>query len=178
MKEINYKKLNIFSLKTLKNQKSPLYNQTMDWIKSMKEKKDGENGNEFSKWIKTNLNNNPPFDTYILVQNNNLVLGTASIISTNQCVGKQINIEGIWLGGVNIHRDYRNQGLGNILIDFIDNSINLLAKKNKKIYTLNLFSKNPIAISMYEKRKFTKLKNLFINHKNHKNEVYSKKYKN
>lgn len=176
MVEINYNQLSIISLRGLKNKKSPLYSQTMNWVKSMEEERDGENGNDFCKWIETNLDNKLPFDTYVLVQNQDLVLGTASIVPDDQCVGKQLNITGIWLGGVNIHRNYRGKGLGNVLVDFVDQNMKKLVEADKKSYVLNLFSRNPIAILMYKKRGFRKLENLVVNHAGHENEVYSKGY--
>lgn len=141
----------------------------------MEQERDGEDGAQFHEWVEDNLKNDKPFDSYILVQDDR-VLGTGSIVPDDHCVGKQLKMEGIWLGGVNVHRDYRRHGLGNILVDHIEGVLGNLARKEKKPRIVNLFSRNPVAVRMYEKRGFKRVEGAVVQHVGSENLVYSKTY--
>lgn len=165
------------SLRELKRDNSPLYSQTIEWVKAMDQELDGETGSEFREWIERNLNeNDPPFDTFILYDSvEDIVLGTASIVPDDQCVGEQLKIPGVWLGGVNIKREDRNQGLGNILLDHLEVYLQRVADELGEL-RINLFARNPIAIEMYRKRGFGQLDGLVVSHAGEPNQVFSKIY--
>jgi len=160
-------------LKDLKKNKYSVYLKTIDWIKNLTTKLDYEEGSVFLKFVKRNIKLPNPFQVFI-AYNSYMedIVGIASLIPDDQDVGKEYKLNGIWLGGVNIKREYRNKGYGKKFIKNID--IYLKNLENKPI-RVNLFSNNPIAIHMYEKIGF-KYSGLDVLRGGKHNKIYSKNY--
>lgn len=136
-------------LKDLKEHNRSIYLKTISWIKSLTVELDYEEGNAFSKFVKRNIKLPYPFEVFVAYSSSiDDVIGIASLIPDDQQAGKELNLDGIWLGGVNIRRDYRNKGYGKKLIENIDRYLNTLENKPLRV---NLFSNNPIAIHLYKK---------------------------
>ena len=170
-------KVIIYSLKELKIKKNYLYGKTINWIKSMKIEKDGEDGIRFLKWIKTNLQRKIPFCTYIAIVNNNPV-GTVSIIPDDQTVGKKNKIHGIWIGGWNVKKSHRKKGIGKKLISHVYEKLKKYSKNKKKIQ-INFFTNNSITIEKVAKKYgFSQVKGIKIKHHGKDNFIYTKLLKN
>jgi len=153
--------------------KAAIYLKTIEWIKKLTIKLDNEEGSAFLKFVKQNLKLPDPYQVFIIYnQSIDDVVGIASLIPDDQGVGKECNISGIWIAGVNIKREYRNKGYGNKLIENVDKYLNNLSDKPIRI---NLFSNNPIAIRVYEKIGF-KYSGLEVLRMGKINKIYSKRY--
>jgi RimJ/RimL family protein N-acetyltransferase len=140
--------IQFLDLKKLRQEKSPLVNKTLEWIRTLTIEQDFENGSSFTRFVESNLELDYPYTVFILFDSShNEVVGIASIIPDDQDVGKEFNLEGIWIGGVNIRREYRGAGYGKILFKNIDDYLNSIEKP----FRANLFVNNPIALKIYEK---------------------------
>jgi RimJ/RimL family protein N-acetyltransferase len=160
-------------LKILKKENNQLYFRTIEWIKNLTIDLDHEDGNFFVKFVEKNIELPTPFQVFIAYDRSiNDIVGIASLIPDDQNVGKKLKLKGIWLGGVNIKREYRNKGYGKKLITYIDEYLKNLKDKPIKV---NLFSNNPIAIRLYEKVGF-KYSGLEVQRGEKNNKIYSKDY--
>lgn len=143
-------------------------------MSSLSEDLDCEDGRLFISFIKKNLKQPLPYDVFVMYdQMQNMVIGTASLIPDDQSVGKRYGLDGIWLGGVNIRRERRNQGYGTRLIRSFDSYVKNLETKPIRV---NLFSDNPVAIKIYEKFGFI-YSGLDVIVKGKINKIYYKSYK-
>ncbi|OIO62773.1 hypothetical protein COT48_01945 [Candidatus Woesearchaeota archaeon CG08_land_8_20_14_0_20_47_9] len=176
MKKLQKKDINFFSLKELKNKKSELYNNTIEWLLHMKEESDGKAGPSFSRWIKKNLMREHPFDTYIIVEREyNRIIGIGSILPDDQSVGKELKIPGIWIGGIYIKKEDRGRGAGSLLVQHLISRIQEASKNNNTIIRVNLFAHNPIAQHIYKKLGFIKIDDLTVYRDGFNCEVYYRK---
>ncbi len=165
--------IQFFLLKEIKESKKFIYLKVINWIKNLKPELDYEDWRVFWEFVKQNIKLEYPFQVFIIYNKSlNDVIGIASLIPDDQNVGKELNLKGIWLGWVNIKREYRNMGYGKKLLENIDNYLNNLINKPIQV---NLFSNNPIAIYLYEKIGF-KYSGLKILREWKNNRIYSKIY--
>ena len=157
----------------LKKQNQIMYNKTIDWIKTLTPELDFENGKSFTQFVQGNLELDYPFSVFILYNPKlQKVLGIASIVPDDKDVGKENNLDGIWIAGVNIRRNYRNKGCGKALFKSIDDYLSSLELNSRRV---NLFVNNPIALRMYEKFGFKQTGIKVIRH-DKENSVCSKYY--
>lgn len=157
----------------LKDTSTELFNQTVDWLKSLTKEVDFENGEKFAQFVQRNAQLEKPLGAFILYSEiDNKIIGVISLINDDQNVGKENNLKGIWIAGVQIHRDFRGKGYGNELFNHIDQYLNDLDIEN---FHVNLFTNNPIAMKLYEKYGFKKT-GLEIEKHNELETVFSKIY--
>ncbi|CAF3580656.1 unnamed protein product [Rotaria sp. Silwood1] len=77
------------------------------------------------------------------------IIATGSIVRDDRDMGKKLSLaEAIWIGGINVHRDFRGQGIGIILFAYIDNYIQKMIKTN---ITVDLFTNNLKAKHIYKR---------------------------
>ncbi len=157
----------------LKDAPTELFNQTIDWLKSLTKEFDFENGEKFAQFVQHNTQLEKPLGSFILYsENNNKVVGVISLVSDDQNVGKENNMEGIWIAGVQIHRNFRGKGYGNELFNHTDQYLNDLNIENLHV---NLFTNKPIAMKLYEKYGFIKT-GLQVEKHNELETIFSKIY--
>jgi RimJ/RimL family protein N-acetyltransferase len=156
----------------LKKQDHTILDKTIDWVRTFTPELDYETGAQFVTFLKTNLEFQYPFTVFILYDSaSQNIIGTLSIIPDDQGVGKEFNLDGIWLAGVMIKRELRNKGYGTTLMKCVDRYLSKLDKPLR----VNLFVCNPVALSLYEKFGFKKIGLKVIRHSK-ENEVCSKYY--
>ena len=174
MSNIKAGDVELYSLKELRSKNQPLYELSLGWIKSMRRKINGENGESFVKWILVNIERNEPFDTYVLFyRKKEEVIAIGSIVPDDQNTGKFHKLKGIWIGGINVKNNYRGKGVGNILVRNIVDLIHNYTIKIRTDIKINLFSNNPIAIHIYRKYGFKRNNKVTVYHNREKNYVYS-----
>ncbi|CAF1945907.1 unnamed protein product [Rotaria magnacalcarata] len=153
--------LNDFDVVTFKCLKSDSERciSAKNWILSMSEPIDEENGVSFWQWIEENdelstKNQNNLMNTFFLFFHNqpNQAVATGTIASDDQDMGKILSLEQVvWIGGINIHRDFRGHGIGGILFAYIDNYIQQMIKTG---ITVCLFTQNAKAKHIYKRFAF------------------------
>lgn len=84
--------------------------------------------------------------------NNNKLVGTTGLYSMKS---EPENVG--WLGWFCVHPDYRNKGIGNLLLDFIENYSRKENKAYLKLYTADVDSMKQAQI-LYEKRNYKIIK--------------------
>lgn len=157
----------------LKTAPIELFNQTINWLKSLTKEIDFEHGEKFALFIQKNSQLEKPLGLFILYSEiDNKVVGVISLVSDDQNVGSEHNLDGIWIAGVQIHRDFRGKGYGNELFNYIDQYISDLGIEN---FNVNLFTNNSIAMKLYEKYGFKKI-GLEVEKHNELETVFSKVY--
>ncbi|CAF5129831.1 unnamed protein product, partial [Rotaria sp. Silwood1] len=117
---------------------------------------DKENGIDFWHWIEKNdelsmKDQNNITNTFFFFFHNkpNQIVATGSIVRDDRDMGKKLSLaEAIWIGGINVHRDFRGQGIGIILFAYIDNYIQKMIKTN---ITVDLFTNNLKAKHIYKR---------------------------
>lgn len=133
---------------------SPEAQSAVDWIKAMTPAEDGEDGPDFWQWISDNNTAVTPgsiYDTFLFLDNNTrTVVATASIVRDDRGVGTSYRIPGDWLGGVNVRREFRQCGIGKLVLQMVDARMHEWARNAKQDIKINLFTDNPIAVRMYE----------------------------
>ena len=125
----------------------------------MTDEQDNEHGPDYWSWIAYNdeLSKNDPIDllnTFVVFLRNetNRVVATGSIVMDDQEMGKHLHLhDAVWIGGINVHREFRGRGLGTILFACIDKHIR---EKIKKTTTVCLFTNNPGAKKIYKQYGF------------------------
>lgn len=135
---------------------SERYISAKNWIESMTEPIDTEDGIFFWKWIKEKnddlmVNQNNIINTFFLFFHNqpNQVLATGTIAKDDQNMGVILSLQhAFWIGGVNVHRDFRGQGIGGILFGYMDNYIQQMITKD---ITICLFTQNSKAKRIYQR---------------------------
>ena len=152
---------------------SQIYSQVLEWLGSMTSQIDDESASSFTTFVSQNLKRKHPYGVFVLYdQNESNVIGITSIVPDDQDVGKNNNLQGLWIAGVNIHRDYRHKGYGKILFTHVDSYLDSLQKKPVTVY---LFVSNPYAVKIYEQLGFEKTV-IEVFHHNKTNSIYKKKY--
>eukprot|EP01091_Cochliopodium_minus_P006154 TRINITY_DN16032_c0_g1_i1.p1 TRINITY_DN16032_c0_g1~~TRINITY_DN16032_c0_g1_i1.p1 ORF type:complete len:155 (-),score=25.58 TRINITY_DN16032_c0_g1_i1:124-588(-) len=134
-----------------KDAEENLRNRIFDWISSMKDMIDDEEGPEYKEFILNNLKSKNKDCSVLILSDKNRKepLGIACILEDDRDVGRNMEIKGLWIGGVNINRDHRGKGYGSFLINNLNHHLQMIGlNRNLKI---NLFSDNPIAIKLYER---------------------------
>ena len=95
---------------------SPEVQEARLWILSMTPAADGEDGTSFWHWIEENsaiAGAESIYNTFLFIdQQTQRVVATASIVRDDRGVGAKFEMAGAWLGGVNVKRDVRGQGIG------------------------------------------------------------------
>jgi RimJ/RimL family protein N-acetyltransferase len=158
----------------LKTQNPTIQKKTLVWVRTFTPELDFETGELFTQFVQCNLKLEYPFSVFVLQDlESQEVIGTASIIPDDQDVGKENNLDGIWIAGVMIKREHRGKGYGATLFKNVDNY--LYARALEKPLRVNLFVCNPIALALYEKFGFKKIGLKVIRH-DKENEVCSKYY--
>ncbi|CAF1488978.1 unnamed protein product [Adineta ricciae] len=138
---------------------SERFHLVKDWILSMTEYEDNENGSDFWNWIETNNELSKTDSTNLLntffaflAADPNRVVATGSIVADDRDMGKKLRLEdGAWIGGVNVHRDFRGKSIGRLFVEYLDNYIQQTIKKDTMIY---LFTNNPQAKTIYRRYHF------------------------
>ncbi|UJR10962.1 hypothetical protein I4U23_015147 [Adineta vaga] len=138
---------------------SERYYLLKDWISSMTDSEDNENGCDFWTWIENNnelskSDSTNLLNTFFLFLSNdrNRVIATGSIVSDDRDMGKKLQLEdGIWIGGVNVHRDFRGKSIGTIFVEYLDNYIQQTIDKDTMVY---LFTNNTQAKRIYKRYQF------------------------
>ena len=75
------------------------------------------------------------------------VVATGSIVVDDKEMGKHLHLdEAVWIGGMNVHREFRERGLGTILFACMDKHI---LQTSSKDTTVCLFANNPGATKIY-----------------------------
>lgn len=137
--------------------------------------KNGEHGPDFWTWILESYIENlaryrravmpdehaliirecAPFETlYVIKQSDKEVVGTISSVRDDRGWGKKYDLEGIWLGGLNVHPDYRGRGLGGCLFYNAMNRIRVLAVTRVEQLRVNLFTQSDVVKGMAARRGF------------------------
>jgi predicted GNAT family N-acyltransferase len=165
-----------------------------NWILSMTDDEDNETGDQFWLWMENNNelsknDSNNLLNTFFLFfhDNPNVVVATGSIVADDQDMGKKLNLkDALWIGGVNVHRDFRGKSIGKILIGYIDNYIKQFINKDTTIY---LFTNNIQAKNIYKQYHFQSkgfiqnnsikqndqtVKNIKLNFKNERRDFFVK----
>lgn len=165
--------LQFLDLKKAQKENTLIYYKTINWIKTLTPELDFENGKSFTKFVKRNLKLKYPYSVFVLYDLSlPEIVGIVSIVPDDQDVGKENSLDGIWIAGVNIRREFRNKGYGKILFKKVDN---YLSKLEIKSFRVNLFVSNPHALRIYEKFGFKRIGLKVIKH-NKENVVCSKFY--
>jgi len=135
-----------------------------NWILSMTDAEDDENGDDFWQWMQKNneLAKNDPtnlLNTFVVFTRNNAnqVIATRSIVSDDRNMNKTLGLkEAFWFGGFNVHRDFRGRGIGNILLEYINNHIRQVITKDiiMHMFTTSLVSKHLYSKFGFESRGF------------------------
>ncbi|CAF2814236.1 unnamed protein product [Rotaria sp. Silwood2] len=122
----------------------------------MSETIDNENGVDFWYWIEKNdelstKEQNNIMNTFFFFLRNkpNDTVATGTIVRDDRDMGKKLSLEeAIWIGGINVHRNFRGQGIGVILFAYIDNYIQQMIKTDVTVY---LFTNNLKAKHIYKR---------------------------
>jgi len=130
-----------------------------NWILSMTDDKDNETGDQFWLWIENNNklsknDSNNLLNTFFVFfrDNPNVVVATGSIVADDRDMGKKLHLkDAVWIGGVNVHRDFRGRSIGKILIGYMDNYIRQIINKDITVY---LFTNNYQAKNIYRQYAF------------------------
>lgn len=130
-----------------------------NWILSMTDIEDNENGIDFWKWIKDNkkISENDStnlLNTFFMFFRNDptVVVATGSIIIDDQNMAKKLSLkDALWIGGINVHRDFRGKSIGKIFFEYINNYIKQTITKDLTIY---LFTNNCRAKNIYKQYNF------------------------
>jgi predicted GNAT family N-acyltransferase len=138
-----------------------------NWILSMTDPIDDENGDDYWQWIQNNheLAKNDPtnlLNTFVVFarDNSNQVIATISIVSDDRNMNKTLDLkEAFWFGGFNVHRDFRDRGIGKILFEYMDNYTRQMI--NKEI-TLYMFTYSPIAKHLCSKFGFQSQGSVYV----------------
>jgi RimJ/RimL family protein N-acetyltransferase len=131
------------------------------WILSMTVATDGEEGKEFWQWIAANNQNagtGSIYDTFLFIDNTSqMVVATASIVPDDRMVGSKHNIDGVWLGGINVCQQFRGHGIGAQILPLVDAHVQAWTRDQNQNVQVNLFTDNPIAMSMYSRAGYLRL---------------------
>ncbi len=135
-----------------------------NWILSMTNAEDDENGDDFWQWIQNNhelakSDATNLLNTFVAFTRNNVnqVIATGSIVSDDRNMNKTLGLkEAFWFGGFNVHRDFRGRGIGKILFEYIDNHIRQVVIKDiiVHMFTTSLVSKHICSKVGFESRGF------------------------
>jgi len=173
-KDIN-KNLLFLNLENVRTTNPLIFKEVKNWIKSLTDKSDFEDGDDFTKFVNKNLKLRHPFGVFILFSPDiNDTVGIVSVVPDDQNVEKENNLDkaGIWIGGLNIKKQYRGMGYGTAFFKKLDDYLLNLNKKNQ----VSLFANNPVALKIYKKFGFKKT-GLKV-YKPKENIVYTKIYFN
>jgi RimJ/RimL family protein N-acetyltransferase len=133
---------------------SPTVREAMNWILSMTLAADREDGASFWAWIEENNRIVGPetiYNTFLFIdRQTQRVVATASIVRDDRGVGARFEMTGVWLGGVNVKRDVRGQGIGNRVAKMVHEWIQKQARDRQEDIRVNLFTANHIAMRVYE----------------------------
>jgi len=131
------------------------------WILSMTVATDGEEGKEFWQWIAANNQNagtGSIYDTFLFIENTSqMVVATASIVPDDRMVGSKHKIDGVWLGGFNVCKQFRGHGIGAQILPLVDAHVNAWTRDQSQNVRVNFFTDNPIAMSMYSRAGYLRL---------------------
>lgn len=165
--------LELLDLKKIQKENPTIFDKTIDWLKTLTLKLDFTEGNSFAKFVKRNLELKYPCTVFILYDSSlNEVVGITSIVPDDQDVGKENNLDGLWIAGINIKREFRNKGYGKILFKNIDD---YLSNLEINFLRVNLFTNNPHALKIYEGFGFKPV-GLKVIRGNEERTIYSKYY--
>ena len=133
-----------FDIVTLKSMAidSERFLSAKNWILSMTDCEDDENGEEFWLWMEKNnelakIDSRNLFNTFFMFfrADPNVVVATGSIVADDQEMGKRFNLEdSIWIAGVNVHRELRGKSFGKFFFNYIDNFIQQVIVKDTKVF--------------------------------------------
>jgi RimJ/RimL family protein N-acetyltransferase len=141
--------LEFLDLKKTQKENVLIYNQTISWIKTLTRELDFEDGESFTQFIKQALQLESPYGVFVLYDSSlSEVIGIASIVPDDEDVGKETNLKGLWVAGINIKREFRNRGYGQILFKNVNDYLSNLGVGT---FRANLFVSNPYALRIYEK---------------------------
>ncbi len=157
------------------------------WVTALTWDNDGEQGwgpRGALNWIHTHYPTQVEdglFQTFIVTaKNSHKILATATICDDDRGVGKNNNLgQDAFIGFVQVDRHCRGQGLGNIIFDHVENHIQnwINAHPQKRALNVKLFTANPLARRMYEKRGYAFQGNIFIPEWNATEAQFQKIYK-
>jgi RimJ/RimL family protein N-acetyltransferase len=90
-------------------------------------------------------------DTFLFIDpQTQSVVATTSIVRDDRGVGAKFEMAGAWLGGVNVKRDVRGQGIGKRVAKMVHEWIQKQARDRQEDIRVNLFTANHIAMRVYE----------------------------
>jgi predicted GNAT family N-acyltransferase len=141
------------------------------WISSLTPEQDNEHGPNFWRWMVDNLQSGgqPVFDTFFLrYKPTKELIATASLVFDDRDVGKQYNIPGIWLGGLNVRREYRRaagryQNVGRLMIEHALHHVQKCADHDQAIIPLNCFTTS-LTRRVLEKYGFKQYGHFYVKH--------------
>lgn len=163
--------MEFLDLNKVKNKNSVLFKKTLEWTKTLTPELDFETGESFTKFIKRNLELKPPYGVFVFYDPEiKEPVGIASIVPDDMNVGRENNLDGIWIAGVNVRREFRNRGYGKMLFEKIGGYLN-----NFVPLKVNLFASNPYALEIYKKSGFKEIGLNVVRH-NKEQKVLSKSY--
>ena len=122
----------------------------------MTDVQDDENGDDFWQWIQNNneLAKSDPtnlLNTFFVFtrDNSKQVIATRSTVSNDMNMNKTLGLkEAFWFGGFNVHRDFRDRGIGKILFEYMGNYIQQVINKGITVY---MFTTSPVSKHLYSK---------------------------
>ena len=124
------------------------------WILSMTDEQDDERGADYWTWLEYNrqFSDNDRtglLNTFVAFLRNgtNGAVATGSIVIDDQEMGQRLKLtDAVWIGGVNVHRDFRARGYGRILFEHMNDHIQRTISDNQ---TVCLFTNNSHAKKIY-----------------------------
>ncbi len=145
---------------------SPFTGAAREWIMSMTCQADGEEGNSFWQWIEENHSASSAasiYDTFFFTENQTqMIVATASIVADDRGMGARYEMDGVWLGGMNVRQQFRRRGIGTQVLRMLHDRIHNVARRLKQDIRVNLFTDNQFAMHMYENAGYQRLEALSV----------------
>ena len=159
---------------SLKEQEgNAVFEKVFEWIRELTSQSDNEDGRHFTDFITRNLRLPDPYRVFVIVDEDlDDVVGIASLIPDDRGVETELRTDCLWIGGVNIRRQYRRLGYGTELIESIDTYLKNLVIEPLRV---ELFTDNPVAEKLYMKFGFQDTEER-VTRDGRVNKVYSKRY--
>ena len=147
---------------------SPLAQKAHKWITSMTVSDDAEEGQAFWDWIVQHYNWNVVgagslLDSYFFCDvRNSSLLATISLVRDDLEVGKTYSIPGVWMGGANVRREWRNHGVMAAAFGQLDAYIKTIVDATGDELTVNMFTGTEIMAKIAVKAGFVFRKTLRV----------------
>lgn len=136
------------------------FREARAWVETMTPERDREDGPDFWRWIERHRvedAHDALLGTRLLRETaTGRIVATASLVSDDRDVGRLLGIDGIWLGGVNVHHECRGRNLVDVILGALTADVRRAADERGEAITVNLVTA-PRLSGLYERHGFARM---------------------